>query len=730
MQRPEIKYPLPVRNYFSTFTRLNSKPFDRRKIVSHQKFIIMNKNMIFFLLILFSAGNLMAQKNPFTIADLYKIHYVGSPVVSPNSKQIAFTLTDYNMEKGTSTTNIYVMDTDGKNKKMITGDKGSNYNPLWTSDGKMIYYVSTASDSPQLYAYSFETGKSKKVTDFFAGISDPVLSPNNNLVAFSADVYPQCETDSLCNKKTDSTSAHGPVRAYLADHLLFRHWTSYVAGKVSHIIIYNVENNTYTDVTPGQYVAPIFTPGGGIGYNFSPDSKELCYVSKHEEHPEASTNTDLFLVPVTGGEAKNITEANKAWDGWPVYSPDGKYIAYRKQTVPGYESDLFRMALYDRQTGKTGMITDGHNFDNWIDDLKWSADSKSVYFTGEVEGYKPVYKIELKNYKITPVSGPKSIYSFDLDHKGNLYYTRSMVQKPTEIYQMDMASKQETELTAFNRALEDTVDIRPAQKMWVTGTDGKQVQVFVVTPHNFDPAKKYPLILNVHGGPQMQWMDSFRGDWQVYPGSGYIVAYANPHGSTGYGQDYTAEISGDWGGKPFDDLMKVTDMLAGLPYVDSTRMAAMGWSYGGYMMNWFQGHTKRFKCLASMMGVYDLRSMWGSTEELWFPNYDLNGQPWNSNDYEIFSPSFYAKNFATPTLVITGQKDFRVPYTQSIQYFTTLQTLNIPSRLIIFKNDGHWPSFVKSMPLYYDAHLDWFHKYLGGEQAPYSVKKMVENQAY
>lgn len=470
--------------------------------------------------------------------------------------------------------------------------------------------------------------------------------------------------------------------------------------------------------------------GGGIGYNFSPDSRELCYVSKHAEKPEASTNCDLFLVPVNGGKAMNITAANKAWDGWPIYSPDGKYIAYRKQTVPGYESDLFRLALYERKTGKTEMITDVSNFDNWVDDFKWSADSKSIYFTGQVEGYEPVFQITLSDSKISPVVEGRAISGFELDHKGNIYYSMSSVDKPTEIYQMNLDSKKETALTEFNREFKEKVDVRPVQKLWVTGSDGAKVEVFVVTPHNFDPDKKYPLILNVHGGPQMQWMDSFRGDWQVYPGSGYIVAYPNPHGSTGYGQDFTAEISGDWGGKPYEDLMKVTDMLAALPYVDSTRMAAMGWSYGGYMMNWFQGHTKRFKCLASMMGVYDLRSMWGSTEELWFPNHDLGGQPWNSGDYETFSPSYYVKNFSTPTLVITGEKDYRVPYTQSIQYYTTLQTLNIPSRLIIFKNDGHWPNYMKSMPLYYDAHLDWFHRYLGGDPAPYDVKKMVENQAY
>ena len=306
----------------------------------------------------------------------------------------------------------------------------------------------------------------------------------------------------------------------------------------------------------------------------------------------------------------------------------------------------------------------------------------------------------------------------------------SSLQKPGEIYKMNMADQQESELSAYNKKMEETVDIRHGKNMWVMGADSKKVEFFVVTPNNFDPHKKYPMIINVHGGPQMQWMDSFRGDWQVYPGAGYVLAFPNPHGSTGDGQAYTAEISGDWGGANFEDDMKVTDALAKLPYVDSTRMGAMGWSFGGYMMDWFQGHTKRFKCLAAMMGVYDLRSMWGGTEELWFPTHELKGQPWNSKQYEKFSPSYYAKNFSTPTLVLTGQKDFRVPYTQSIQYFTTLQTLGVPSRLIIFKNDGHWPNMVKSMPLYYDAHLDWFHKYLGGAPAPYDVHKMAENQAY
>ena len=253
------------------------------------------------------------------------------------------------------------------------------------------------------------------------------------------------------------------------------------------------------------------------------------------------------------------------------------------------------------------------------------------------------------------------------------------------------------------------------------------MQVFLVKPHDFDPAKKYPLILNVHGGPQSQWADAYRGDWQVYPGKGYIVAFPNPTGSTGHGQDFLDAISCDWGGRVFQDLTKVADALDQLPYVDTEREGAMGWSYGGYMMMWFEGHTKRFAAIASMMGVYDLRSMWGGTEELWFPEHDLCGVPWNSPEYERWTPSASMGEFSTPTLVITGEHDFRVPYTQSLQFFTALQRKRVPSRLVVFPKSGHWPGW-KEMAFYYNAHLDWFHRWLGGEPAPWDVLGMARNQ--
>ena len=679
------------------------------------------------LFVCLTTTSIFAQKRAFTIADLYKIHSVVSPVISPNGDRIAFVESSYDLPNGKSHAKICVMNADGSNKAaIISKENGSE--PFWSNDGKTLYFVSSKSGVSQIYRYNFSDGQTQELTHFSMGINSPVLSPDNQLIAFSTQVYPECGADSKANELTDSLATNSPTQAYLADHLLFRHWTEYSAGKCAHIIIYNLAQQTYTDVTPGDFVSPIFMLGGGVGYNFSPDSKQLCYVSNHTSHPEANTNADLFLVPVTGGQAVNITKDNKAWDGSPVYSPDGKYIAYRKQIIPDYESDCFRIAIYNRKTGISEILSD--TFDNWVDDIKWDSDSKSIYFTGEVQGYEPIYKIDIATQKITPISGDKAISTFDIDFKGNVYYTASTTGKPTALYRQSMTDKKVTQITFLNKELENDVDIRPSETMWVKGADGHKVEVFIVKPHNFDPSKKYPLILNVHGGPQMQWMNSFRGDWQIYPGAGYVVAYPNPHGSTGYGQAYTREISGDWGGKPFIDLMKVTDALANLSYVDSTRMGAMGWSFGGYMMNWFQAKTKRFKCLASMMGLYDLRSMWGATEELWFPNFDLKGQPWNSELYKKFSPSEYVHDFATPALIMTGQRDFRVSYTQSIQYFTTLQTLGIPSRLIILKNDGHWPNNVKSMPLYYDAHLEWFHKYLGGAPAPYDVKKLIKNQVF
>ena len=692
----------------------------------------MNKRVMFtaaLCMLLFSAN---AQKRAFAIEDLYKVKGISSVSLSPDGKTICYTSSSSDLKNQKAASDIFIMNADGSHVKALTED-GMSSSAVWSKDGKSIYFTNYEKGVAQVYRMDLTTCKREQVTNYGLGIDNPVISPDERYIAFTADVYPDLGADAKANKARMKKKAKGPVQAHLADKLLYRHWTTYTDGRCQHLILFDTQKKTYTDLTPGNYTL-IFSTGGGVIYNFSPDSKEICFVSNHDEHQEASTNADLWTVSVEGGEPVCLTAENKAWDGNPTYSPDGKYIAYRLQQVPGYESDRFRLAIYDRAAKKSTVLTG--NFDNWVDGYKWSPDSKSIYFLGEVQGAQPLYKLDIAKKTISPVIAGKAISEFDFDSKGMVYYTYSTTGKPSALYRQQMkkwnatpvASGKEQQITFLNQKLEDEVDIRPSESIWVDGAAGDKVQVFIVKPHDFDPAKKYPLIINVHGGPQMQWMNSFRGDWQVYPGAGYVVAYPNPHGSTGYGQAFTRAISGDWGGKVFEDIMKVTDKLATLEYVDSARIGAMGWSYGGYMMNWLQGHTKRYKCLASMMGVYDLRSMWGSTEEVWFPNFELQGQPYNSDLYEKWSPSSYVKNFATPTLVMTGELDYRVPYTQSLQYFTALQTLNIPSRLIVLKYDGHWPSNLKSMPLYYNAHLDWFHRYLGGAPAPWDTEKMINNE--
>ncbi|MBV9080349.1 MAG: S9 family peptidase, partial [Elusimicrobia bacterium] len=525
----------------------------------------------------------------------------------------------------------------------------------------------------------------------------------------------------------------GKLKAHMADSLFYRHWTQWRDGKVTHTFAVAAGDGATRDLTPGRHDYPPFQLGGPRQYDISPDSRELVVVSNHDPHPETSTNNDLFVIDLTkpGAQPRNITGSNPAYDGSPKYSPDGRLIAYRMQRQPAYESDLIRLAVIDRASGQSRSLTE--QYKNWIDDFEWTPDSRSIDVTGPFEGVNPIRRVNVASGAMTTLLSDATIDAFRVAGDGrSIVYIGRSVGQPSEIFRSDLGATPSSrrKLTGFNDRLLSEVDVRPAETMWVQGALGARVEVFIVKPHGFDPSRKYPLILNVHGGPQQMWSDSFRADWQVYPGAGYVVAFANPHGSTGYGQDFTAEISGDWGGAPYEDLMKVTDALEKLPYVDASRMGAMGWSFGGYMMDWFEGHTTRFKAIASMMGVYDLRSMYSGTEELWFPEWDLKGTPWSAaQTYAKWSPSNYVQNFKMPCLVISGERDYRVPYTQSIEFFTDLQKMNVPSRLIIYSEAGHWPSWYE-MILYYTAHLEWFHTYLGGGAPPWSSEAFLRNAVF
>lgn len=694
----------------------------------------MKKRLFLFVaLFLIVPSSAYPQKRAFTIEDLYRMKSSSEVRVSPDGRKVVYTVTTQDLGRAARISHIWSMDIDGQNARQLTYGRRSETSPVFSPDGKSIAFVSARDGDANLYLMPVDGGEARQLTRISTGVSDPRWSSDGKYIAFSTDVYPECGADDACNKRTSETWRNGPLQAHMADSLLYRHWTDWKDGTRTHIFLASLVSGEVRDLTPGDYDSPAFQLGGPLQYDFSPDSAEFVFVSNRDKQPASSTNNDLWLLALAGRNAmpRNITAANPAYDGSPQYSPDGKYIAYRMQKQPAYESDLFRIAVYDRATGATSVLTE--SFRNWIDSFSWSADSKSIYFTGEVEGRNPIYKLDIMSRKIGEVLADKTIDEFVLTPRnGEIIYTKRSVGEPPEIYKASLAESSRiapVRLTHLNDAGADEVDIRPAESMWVDGAGGAKIQVFVVKPHGFDANKKYPLILNVHGGPQSQWADAFRGDWQVYPGAGYVVAFANPHGSTGYGQDFTAEISGDYGGMVFEDLMKVADALEKLPYVDRDHMGAMSWSFGGYMMNWFEGHTDRFKAIATMMGIFDLRSFYGGTEELWYPEWDLRGQPWNSDHYQKWSPSNFVANFKTPMLVISGERDYRIPYTQSLQLFTALQKQNIPSRLLIYSNAGHWPSWYE-MALYYTAHLEWFQKYLGGGAPPWTTEQFLRNAVF
>jgi dipeptidyl aminopeptidase/acylaminoacyl peptidase len=653
-------------------------------------------------------------KRPISFDDLMKVQRISDPQVSPDGRWVAYVRGAVDFEANKVVNHIWLISTEGGEPKQLTAGDGSDTRPRWSPDGGSIAFISTRGGKSQVWTIAVSGGEARQLTSLSTEADGVTWARKVGALLFTSDVYPDC-ADDACNKQRLEEAEKSKVKARVIDELLYRHWNEWRDGKYTHLFTVSAKGGTPLDLTPGAVDSPTWFLGAPDGYDISPDGSEACFSSNRSGGSRVawSTNNDLFLVSTKGGEARNITKDNPGSDASPQYSPDGRYIAYTSQARDGYESDLFRLRVYDRQTASIKDLTSG--FDQWVTSFAWAPDSDTIYFTAEESARQPVFKTSVSHPKVEKVlAGMNDDVAVTPDGQ-SLVLTRASLTQPAEIYRAAVSGGAPTQLTHANDALLAELEMNPGELVMTKGALGAEIQSLLVKPPGFDSNAKYPAIVLVHGGPQSAWDDawSYRWNAQMFASHGYVVIMTNFHGSTGYGQRFVEQISGDWGGACYQDIMMATDYLENLPYVDKQHIGAAGASFGGYMIDWIAGHTHRFKALVSHDGVYDSHSMYGETEEIWFDEWEHQGPPWTKREsYEKSSPSNHVQDIQTPMLIVQGALDFRVPEGQAIQLFTSLQRRGIPSRFLYFPDEGHWVLKPQNSQLWYKTVLGWLDKYV------------------
>ncbi|MFN2636126.1 MAG: prolyl oligopeptidase family serine peptidase [Gemmatimonadaceae bacterium] len=674
-------------------------------------------------LIATAVGAQVRVQRPMTFEDFAAVVNVGDPQVSPDGRWVLYSrrTTDVGANKRTTITEL-ISTTSAAGGRQFPDESTQASEARWSPDGKRVAYIAKG----QLWIADATGTNARQLSNVSGGASGPVWAPSGDRLAFATGVYPDCDSDA-CNIERAKAADTGKVKAHVVDNLLYRHWTEWTPATRSHLFTIAIDGSGLRDLTSGvKYDVPAAPFGGSEAYGFSPDGRELAYTAKDQGREDAwSTDFNVYTVAVNGGTPVVITGSNRGADQNPVYSPDGRTILYTSQSRPGFESDRGRLMAYDRANRTATEILP--RWDRGADTYAFSPNGDAIYITAVDASRTKIYRVSRSSsgWPSTPqllTSGANNTaLSVSADGK-TLVWLQDATERPAEVYAATVGTAGLTNvrrLTHENDAVLARLKLYPVEDYWFKGADGDSVQGLLLKPPQYQMGKKFPVLFLIHGGPQGEWLDQWHGRWnfELFASPGFGIVAINPRGSFGYGQKFTDQISRDWGGKVYIDLMNGLDAaLARNNWLDSTRMGAAGGSYGGYMTNWIAGHSTRFKALFTHAGVFNLENMYGATEEIWFSDWEFGGPYWDKNAmdsvYRRWSPHLFAGNFRTPHLVVVGELDYRVPYTEGLSLFTALQRQGVPSRLIDFPDEGHWIAKPQNQRLWWNEVLGWFRKYL------------------
>ncbi len=657
---------------------------------------------------------------PFSIQDLVRLERISDVAAAPDGKRVVYTVRSTDMDANKGLTSVWLLDTGKRGavpQRLTEGGDNSN-TAEWGKDGRFVYFLSNRSGSTQVWRTA-PGAAATQVTKLALDVGSFHVSPKQDRILVSTDVFLDCD-DFACTKQRLDAKAHAPASGVIYKELFVRHWDTWSDERRGQVFALSMSGDGVAGGAPANISGRIGdVPGKPFGgredYAFSPDGSSVAFSVRAAAGEAWSTNFDIYLTPADGSAPpRNLTADNPAADAQPAFSPDGTQLAYLAQERPGFESDRFHLVLLNLQSGIKRQLT--QSWDRSISSLAWARDGKTLFVTADHLGQRPLWAVDVSTGRASAITGTGEVESFTVG-ASKVFYAQSSLAGPADLFSVGMGGGKPAQLTRVNQAALDKRKLGDFEQFSFSGANGDNVFGFVVKPVDFRRDRKYPVAFLVHGGPQGSFGNAWSYRWnpQAFAGAGYGVVMIDFHGSTGYGQAFTDSISGDWGGKPLEDLKLGLDAaLKNNPWMDGDRVCALGGSYGGFMINWIAGQwPDRFKCLVSHDGIFDNRSMYYSTEELWFPEHEFAGPEYqNPAAYAKFNPVDFVNKWKAPTLVIHGAQDFRVPDSQGLAVFTALQRRGIPSELLYFPNENHWVLKPADSIEWYETVLEWLHRWL------------------